>query len=52
MEVKLRNHWFGPDGKLYSHFRNPHQFPESFRKSLPKSAEIIGEKEEKKEEKK
>ena len=32
IEVKLRTNWFGPDGGLYKSSRNPHRFPDDWKK--------------------
>lgn len=46
IEVNLKNHWFGPDGGLYKTTRNPHSFPSDWKSKLPKSAVVVGDKEE------
>ncbi len=42
IEVTLKTNWFGPDGGLYKSSRNPHRFPDDWKKDLPKSAQVAG----------
>lgn len=42
IEVKLRTNWFGPDGGLYKSSRNPHRFPDDWKKHLPSTAQVSG----------
>jgi hypothetical protein len=41
MKVKLKQNWFGPDGKRYR--KGEVEMPDSFEKLLPKSASIVEE---------
>lgn len=43
MQVKLFNNWFAPDGSLYQASHSPHNFPDSWKDKLPKTAKILDE---------
>ena len=42
IQVNLKSNWFAPDGDFYKSSRNPHRFPDDWKKLLPKSAEVLG----------